>query len=346
MTDQVPQQKYSRNIHHLALATTFLTVLTDSTELYIPSVLTLQVTCDLDLNHQQEFLAVMALYIALAFATFLSIPISDYLGRRVTFIVSIYMSIISTVVCSVVPDYISLLASRILIGLSVGLNDMVNSVYIAEITTNKDFYRLSITWITIALSLGGGWAGFLAYFFLDRLGWRYFLLTSSLPLFIFPLVSFHFFLPETKPPHTASANETSRLIPDNKVEIALKASTIRLRITKLCGVGFFSFCVYYAGILLLPLNIQEYNLSTGANLNVCGSVYGSQFLILTAIFGGCNLLGRFTIYTLQKYFSSASVLTISALVCLSQIILINILPSNHSLFFTSIGVINIFGDVC
>ena len=47
----------------------------------------------------------------------------------------------------------------------------------------------SIGWIT-----GGGWCGILGYFFLEKLGWRWFVLSTSIPLFIPSIIAFQFIL--------------------------------------------------------------------------------------------------------------------------------------------------------
>ena len=169
---------YPKHIQYLALVFTTLTFLGDSVETYLPAVVTQPVSCDLHLSKSTESVLALSFYVTTAVSVFLSIPFADHFGRRTTLLISLYLSVIFTVLCAVVLSYNSLLISRLLIGFAVGLNDMVNFLYISEITNDTEFYIFGTTVLSTAYSVGGGWAGGLGYLFLEKIGWRYFVVYS------------------------------------------------------------------------------------------------------------------------------------------------------------------------
>ena len=76
-----------------------------------------------------------------------------------------------------------------------------------------------------------------------------------------------------------------------------------IMIAKLYLISPFASMYQYGVVLLIPSFVREYNLYNELNIEACGSIQGFQFLILTIIFGGCNLLGRLTSYVLKKFLS-------------------------------------------
>ena len=108
------------------------------------------------------------------------------------------MSIIASVLCAVMPDYISLLISWIILGATIAINMTPVSVYVSEIAPNKSFYAMSTVISGMGWSSGDRWCGLLGYLFLETVGWRWFVLLTSVPLFIPPVIMFQFILPETK----------------------------------------------------------------------------------------------------------------------------------------------------
>ena len=104
--------------------------------------------------------------------------VSDKLGRRPALFVAINLAIIVTIVCAAVPNYITLLTSRVLLGVSISLNYTNFTNYITEIASDRKFFAVAITLQTTFYTLGGGWCGILGYLFLERIGWRYFVLPT------------------------------------------------------------------------------------------------------------------------------------------------------------------------
>ena len=106
-------------------------------------------------------------------------------------LISLYLSSISTIVCAIVANYITLLLSRALIGFSVGLNFVVHCVLIAELISNKAIRDDIVMISSLMYSVGGAWSAVLGYLLLDVVGWRIFILLTSLPFFIPPIFMLH-----------------------------------------------------------------------------------------------------------------------------------------------------------
>ena len=338
-------ERYSKAVQYIALVATALIYVGDSVEIYLPAVITQPVSCELNISKTQESVLALSFYITIATSVFLSIPFADYFGRRTTFLASLYTTLFFTVLCAVVPNYVTLLISRLLIGFTVGLNDMVNMVYLSEIAGSKEFYIFGITLLSTAFNIGGGWAGGLGYLLLEKIGWRYFVLLTSVPLYLFPIVAFQFMLPETKP-----SKEEARLLEDKTSETPDENSLIAgsskrdmcLKIVKLGFISTFLSTYQFGVVLLIPSFVKNYNLSNDLNEDACGSIHGSQFLILTAIFGGCNLLGRLLSYVFQKIFAPDINITIFAVVSVLVLGVLNVIPSNVYAFYLGIGAVQCF----
>ena len=162
-------ERYSKAVQYIALIATVIVCAGDSVETYLPAVITQPVSCELNISKTKESALAISFYITSAMSVFLSIPCADYFGRRTTFLVSLYSTVIFTVLYDAVPNYVTLLISRLLIGFAVGLNDMVNLVYVSEIAGNKEFYILGITFVSTAYNIGGGWVRGLGYLLLEKI---------------------------------------------------------------------------------------------------------------------------------------------------------------------------------
>ena len=154
----------------------------------------------------------------------------------------------------------------------------------SEMSPNNNFYLIGTVLGTIGWSIGGGWCGTLGYFFLERVGWRWFVLQTSVPLFIPSIVAFQFFLPESKPTHDGCNNVGAD-------EVKTSKKPMILRIVKVTSFNIFRGIPYCGSILLLPAIFKEKNIK-----NNLGSFYnamqGEQVLIITLTFGACYLLGK------------------------------------------------------
>ena len=145
-------------IQIIALFSATLAKLGDSVEFVLPAVITQPVSCELGLSKRQENILGLVLYFSMAVFSVVTIPLMKKLPRRSAILFSLYMSIIASVLCAAMPDYASLIASRILLGMSGCQFD--SSVYIVEISPNKKFYAMAAVIMAMGWNIGGGGAGF------------------------------------------------------------------------------------------------------------------------------------------------------------------------------------------
>ena len=265
----------------------------DAAEIYLPGVITQEISCELGLSSTQEGILGVFLFLFLAASALIAIPVSKGLGERLTLLVSMYFSIFSTILCSIVPNYYILLLSRAFVGLCVGLNAATIGVYIRKkISTDNHLTFIMFIHGSVAFPLGATYVSIMGYLVLDLVGWRVFLLLASIPLFIPPIILLHGLL-------TDSSAETDLDHHDVDIE-NFTSRTIKLSIfqgmSKVAG---------YGSIILLPSLIRSYKQQNSPpNVGDCSSVItkGSDFLILAAVNGGATLLGRPLCYFLRKIF--------------------------------------------
>ena len=204
------------------------------------------------------------------------------------------MSIIASVFCAAMPDYVSLIFSRIIVGMTVAVSVTPLSVYLSEFSPNKSFYSLATVLSSVGFAIGGGWCGILGYLFLERVGWRWFVLLTSTPLFVLPIILFQFILPESKKHHG--------LEKDEELEGGRKSTTrtaMLTRIIKISLLNTFRIIPYSGSILLLPALIKEDNIRNDRN-SPCKAIHGAQFLTVSLLFGICHLMGKGLGYCLHK----------------------------------------------
>ena len=177
---------------------------------------------------------------------------------------------------------------------------------------------------------GGGWIALIAYALLDQLGWRIFILVTSIPLFIPPIIILHFCLEDSIPGKCcAGAEEDGDATPQT-------VQSFYCRIFKTSSLCFINMLQGWGAILLLPallrynneeLDREERGDPTGPNSTVVGTpeeaycasaIHGTQFLLIALVTGGANILGRIAGYlvsgrgqfrTLQSFL--AIIITIS-----------------------------------
>ena len=287
------------NLEYLALLSATMTKLGDSVEFVLPAVITQPVSCELGLSKGQEKILALVLYTSVAVFSIVTIPFLRKFRRKPIILFSLYMSIIASVFCAVMPDYISLIVSRIILGVTIAISMTPVSVYISEISPSKSFYAMSTVVSTMGYSSGGGWCGILGYLFLERVGWRWFVLLTSVPLFIPPIIMFQFILPETKKENIELEDkECDRLPEDNTIVTTEKASMV-IRILKIQLVAACNIVLYFGGMLLLPALIKEDNIRNNRDIP-CKSIHGAQFLTVSLLFGICHILGKVLTFVLHN----------------------------------------------
>ena len=312
----------------------------DAVEMVLPAVITQPVSCDLGISTEEEHWAAVILYVSIAFMSVISIPLSNKIGRKALLLSALYLGIIVTVICSAASNYLFLIISRFLLGVSIALNLATTGVYMAEISPSWEFYTNSITLISTAYSLGGGWCGLLGYLLIDTFGWRCFILLTSLPIHIPALILLQFFLPESRGNalYKDPKGEASTL-----VEQMRSVRSVISRVLKL-STYIMAFIGYYAGdILLIPVIMRDINEAYDAK-SPCSAIHGAQFLVITGIFGGCHIVGRLLSYLLQNRVSSTVILIILSFACLPFTAICCIFPHNTTMVFACLAFIQVLAS--
>ena len=115
-----------------------LVIFGDAVELYLPGVITQRVSKDLDVSTTLEGFLGVTLYVCFAIASFV-LPITrNKIDSGTALLVSLYTSVLTTVLCSLVPNYWTLIISRALLGFCIGLNLTTSGVYFAERVSSND----------------------------------------------------------------------------------------------------------------------------------------------------------------------------------------------------------------
>ena len=275
----------------------------DAVELYLPGVITQKVSCDLGLSKCQESLLAVIYYIFHAVTILISLPISKRLGERFTLILSLYLSIVFAILCAITPSYSTIVLSRALNGICVGLNAATSCIFLAKFSSSKELVTQgSFLASGLAMPLGGTWASLLAWLIIDLVEWRVFILITSIPIFVPPIILLHFYAWEDpeKREEKEDEEELLRTIPDGntdgieQVEYAV-VPNFTARVIRAALFSFCNLCVGFSSIILVPWVIRSYKVDTLEDLDgdMCSEmVQGTDFLLITAVIGIPNLLGR------------------------------------------------------
>ena len=272
----------------------------DSIEVLTPGVITQSVSCELTLNKTHETILTVALYISLLVSSLVTSLVSDLVQRRTLILFSSYLAVAVTVLCACVPNFETLVLSRVLLGTSVAINYIIVSIYATEMIQNRTRYVLTMSLCTTAMSVAGGWIGVLSYLMLERVGWKVFILFTSLPFFFPQLILLQFFLPDSKKyePNLATLEEhdsDSTLVKDNNGKKYRNVCVFIFKISAAIGVQ----CIIgFGAVILMPAFTKAHNLANDVD-SPCGRLHGPQFLFFTITFGVCHILGRLIAYVSQ-----------------------------------------------
>ena len=218
-------------------------------------------------------------------------------GRRELTLFSLYLSIPGTVVCSIVADYKTLLLSRALIGFCIGLSFSTPCVMMAELASNKTILHDILMISATMYAVGGVWSSVLGYILLDLIGWRIFLLLTSLPFFIPPIFMLHFCFLGTSP--KIKKENTQKL--QNGTETAPNFVARTPKLGLFCGISSFQG---WLTILLVPaliqmLNIREAEPNSDCSLTV---TQGAEFLLLSVV-SLASLFGKSLMHYIREKIS-------------------------------------------
>lgn len=142
---------------------------------------------------QQEFLVSMVLFGAFI-GSWLGGTISDSIGRKKTFFISVISLILGTIIFISTQDILTFFLSRVLVGFSIGIFSAVVPIYIAEISLPK--YRGRLVSINQLLLVFGILISNIAGFYFSKTqNWQaMFLVGLAFALLMFFLL---FFIPES-----------------------------------------------------------------------------------------------------------------------------------------------------
>ncbi|XP_063688263.1 uncharacterized protein LOC134821450 [Bolinopsis microptera] len=282
----------------------------DGVEAYLPGVITQKVSCELGLSDFQEGLLAVIVYLFWAIAVMMSVFISKMLGERFTLLLSLYLSIGFAILCAVVPNYYTLLLSRALTGICVGLNSCATGILLAKLVSFKEVLtRSAFLSEALGFAVGGTWVSILGWLILDLVSWRVFVLLTSIPLFVPPIIMLHFCIgketeeatqgdSELEAENNVAPTESDSLIVTGNLIVYKNSQSVpnfTARVIKSSLFFFCNLCVGYGSIILLPWLMRNYKrgLDDGHEGGKCEEVVqGTDFLILAAVTGATNLIGR------------------------------------------------------
>ena len=272
----------------------------DTLEVITPGVITQSVSCELTLNKTHETILTVALYVSLPVSSFITSLVSNLVPRRTLILFSSYLAVIVTVLCACIPNFVTLVLSRVLLGTSVAINYIIVSVYATEMIHDRTRYVLTMSLCTTALSVAGGWIGVLSYLILERVGWRVFIVLTSLPFFFPQLILLQFFLPDSKKYVSVLSalkedDSDSALVQENDGK---RNRNVYAFISKMVLACFVGNMMGNGAVILVPAFTKAHNLANDVD-SPCGKLHGSQFLFFTVTFGVCHLLGRLISYISQ-----------------------------------------------
>ena len=236
--------------------------------------------------------------------------------RRLIILLSLYASIVFNIISAVIHNYLTLLLSRALIGITVGLNVNVVAIFLSEGVSSKRVGQQVISVLSLTLAAGAGWVAVLGYFLIEPMGWRMFVVCTSIPLAVPAIVMLHFCFESKEEINVTStetvkendaghggnlvgdneygSDENKQLIGEEKIVVTdLISRTVKASI--FCGINRIQG---HGAILLLPSLIRDSNKHNG--IQKCGgAIHGTQYLIIALISGVTNIAGRILGYFLK-----------------------------------------------
>ena len=228
-------------------------------------------------------------------------------GRRELTLFSLYLSIPGTVVCSIVADYKSLLLSRALIGFCIGLSFSTPCVMMAELASNRTILHDILMISATMYAVGGVWSSVLGYLLLDLIGWRIFLLLTSLPFFIPPIFMLHFCFLGTSP--KIKKENTQKL--QNGTETAPNFVARTTKLGLFCGISSFQG---WLTILLVPTMIHMLNIKKAEPNSDCSvTVTQGSELLLLGIVSSASSFGKLFRHSINNMISFRKSQVIAAL---------------------------------
>ena len=283
--------------------TTILICMAEGVEVYLPGTISQEISCDLNLSHTETGLVECSIYFGSTVAGLACSRIVTRLGNRLPLLASCYLSIISTFVSAFSYNLVALIVARIFIGLCTGVCLTTNGLFMSERIINRNLYEWMAFITSTAFCFGAGWVALLAQLFLKALGWQYFLLITSVPLFIPPIVILHTVFPESSGGSERNTDKDNKLIEIKEDKSSIISLVTFSKLTYLTAVLSLASEIHAGStVIFLPHLIKRYNTATvgsSSDPSSCKTnIHGNQFLTLIAVNFGAVLGGKLTGYWL------------------------------------------------
>jgi len=135
---------------------------------------------DLGLSDTELEIFIGSVNVFAMLGTVMSALVSEWWGRRTTFIASGFIFLVGCIVTSLAEDYLTLMTGRFFVGIGVGCGLAIDPMYISEISPPEHRGYL-VTWSEFSINIGivVGFLSFLVYAPLrDSLQWRIMVITG------------------------------------------------------------------------------------------------------------------------------------------------------------------------
>ena len=171
----------------------------------------------------------------------------------------------------------------------------------AELISTKKILDEILMISCLMYSAGGVWSAILGYLLLDVVGWRIFILLTSLPFFIPPICMLHFCIEEKSGPKTGQIED------EENQTVKKETVTVPNFVARTTKLGLFCFSFFFQGwltILLVPRLIQVFKIKDAESNSDCSSTatQGKELLLL-AFVTFAAILGRLSTHFTREKFS-------------------------------------------
>ena len=151
------RHKFSERLQLIAIS---LIRVGDGAEFYAVTVLLKSVICELNSTQLQKTVLSFSMYAALSLLTIIFLPIASFIQKRVTIMLSLYVSVIATGISVAMPTYGTILACRIAAGIVVALHSSIPHSRVTANNLDRDDNVLGIIVVDKGLfHVGGIWCG-------------------------------------------------------------------------------------------------------------------------------------------------------------------------------------------
>jgi len=239
--------------------------------LFVIVFLTLYLTKERGMSVEQATLAVSLLGLGSFTASLVGGVLTDRIGRKPTFVISMIMTSILLLILGSLQSDILLVTLPFVLGLFMDLYRPAMSALIADVVPEKDRVR-AFSYLYWAMNLGAAVAPVVAGF-ASQIGYPVLFIGDAITTMLFGLLVL-WKIPETRPVEAAAL---SRVVnPMGQLRIALKDRQLVFLTLISFGLGFMMFQTYSA----LPLDMNTHGLSD-VDYGFATSINGALIVLLS-----------------------------------------------------------------